>query len=201
MFFGVEPILAANCYKFVSPIVNKDLAESLQYKLSKKGICINVDYFPGKRATKDFESGQYVGEIGRIRSYADYLGESGVLIGPRISSSIGVLISDHLKNKEDLLNYKGTLGLLHGWKWMEDIANKMRVEKLFKAKSVYQLVQSYDRKRVSSFLVSQGGLKSFRISRNYKMIKVFDIELFVWLHKSHLKQRQVIESALYDIYQ
>lgn len=165
-------------------------------KLEPKGICIDVDYVPAKRATELFKQGHYVGEIGRIGSYSSVVGERAIKVNSAIVSINGVLISNDLSSKEELLHYKGNLGIIRGWNWMEGITKSFDIKNIYEAKSVNLLEKAYELGRVDSFLAPVELVKRASLSRKFKVIEMYNIELFIWLHHSQRSLENPFYKAL-----
>lgn len=172
------------CFNFVAHQGSEIIAEVLEKALLKRNECLKVKYVPGKRATLELESGKYDGELGRISDYKKEVGAFAVMIPVPIFKANGILVSEKSLTKEDLKNYSGTVGVIRGWKWMEEVLAANNIKNKLVVKSFEDIVNVYNRDRISAFLIPENSLAISNVGRQNFRLPIYDINLYVWLHIS-----------------
>ncbi len=193
--------MGETCYSFVAQAGSEASGEIFIKAAKKEGICVTVDYAPGKRTTKLLRSGKYVGEVGRIASYKEIIGDKAFILEPALASGEGVAISSTISEKSKLQNYSGQVGICRGWKWMSELVAQNKMTNIFEAKDFDQLINALNHRRIDLFFAPLPLINFSKILVKYEVIPIYEIKVFVWLHHERKDLSTKFSRVLESLYQ
>ncbi len=175
-------------------------AHVLSNILSQDGICNSVKLYPSKRATTELLNGRVDGEFGRIQFYGQNFPGRLVRVDPAFFHYEGWLITRN-PAINSLDQVTGPLGVVRGWKWMQQVAQQLNIRKIEKTSSIENLVKMFHAGRVEQILISDVNLKLLGLEhQNFPRFKTIDLNLHIWLDKTKTSYRKPIGKALTDFF-
>lgn len=189
---------ADDCIKFALGIGSEStiqMGEKISRHLSSNGYCHSITQLPSKRATKEFLSGKYDGEIGRIQFYRNIVGDRAVMVPVPLYQYAGYLIS--AKKIMTPQEATGKIAVIRGWIWMAELVKTLPGLKVYEVERADQLVRLMKIGRVDHVLVSTEMVKRYDFSA-YHRLKALDLGIYIWVSRSHQDQVPVLERLITD---
>jgi len=192
----------ADCLQLTAETVFQqytEIVDNLVILLNENDICAEVSYLPSKRATTMLKNGEVDGEIGRISFYNDQVGETAIMVPTPLYSSSGLLISRH-QNLNSIAEYKGLLGIVRGWTWMEQVAKEFDQDRIIKVDTLDNLYLLYQKGRVDAILGLVDMLDEYKMQHEPSVLATTILTYHLWLAKKNSqllpKIDKIIESYL-----
>jgi hypothetical protein len=162
-------------------------SQTLSKILSSNSICHSLQRIPSKRLHAHFLKGEIDGDLGRVQSYGQQIGARGVMVETPLFSIDGFLVTKNqtINSVEDV---RKSIGILRGRIWMTKTVEAMKNYKsveVTEVNTIDVLAKLLKLDRVEAILVTERQLRSFRQLPDYKIIKVMDLNVHVWLTKEN----------------
>ena len=181
------PARADGCLRLAIPTSDRylqPLIDNFQQAIRGSGICASVARMPAKRATALMLRGLLDGELGRIDSYGEVVGDSALRVPVPLISGKGYMLSRDPALTSPARLGDHSLGVISGIRWQMEVA--ARVRNVTMAPDLPRLAELLRRGRVDAALINGLSLQRGGLGlENFHRSEVYAANIYLWLARRH----------------